>query len=148
MADDDRKTGAPDPANPFGLPDLGRMFEQMQIPGIDFQRLAEDARKNIEALQQANQTVAAGWQALAEKQLEIFQQTMQRWQESMQPPGSEGASAEKQAQLAREGFERALENMRELAEIAADSQSKAFEIMRNRFEENLRQMLPTGKDSD
>lgn len=148
MADDDKKTTAKDPSNPFGLPDFNRMLEQMQVPGIDLERLAEDARKNVEALQEANRTVAAGWQALAEKQMEIFQQTMQRWQESMTPPSGERASAEKQAELAREGFERALENMRELAEIAAESQSKAFDIMRQRFEENLRGMFPSGKDDD
>lgn len=148
MADDDKKTEGADPLNPFGLPDLSRMFEQMQVPGVDFGRLAEDAQKNIEALQEANQTVAAGWQALAEKQREIFQETMQRWQESMTPPSGDAASVEKQAELAREGFERALENMRELAEIAAESQSKSFEIMRARLEENLRGMMPSGEDDD
>jgi hypothetical protein len=38
--------------------------------------------------------------------------------------------------------------MRELAEIAAESQTKAFDIMRQRFEENLRGMFPSGKDDD
>lgn len=148
MADEEKKSTGGDPSNPFGLPDFSQMLEQMKLPGVDLQSLAEDARKNVEALQEANRTVAAGWQALAEKQMEIFQQTMQRWQESMTPPSGEGASVEKQAERAREGFERALENMRELAEIAAESQSKAFDIMRQRFEENLRQMFPSGKDSD
>lgn len=147
MAEEDKAKSA-DPANPFGLPDISRMLEQFQLPGIDFQRLAEDGRKNVEALQEANRTVAAGWQALAEKQMEIFQQTMQRWQESMTPPEGERASVEKQAEQAREGFEQALENMRALAEIAAESQQQAFEIMRQRFEENLRGMFPSGKNSE
>lgn len=148
MADDQKKSGATGPANPFGLPDLSRMFEQMQMPGVDFSRLAEDARKNIEALQEANRAAAEGWQALAEKQREIFQETMQRWQEAMTPSSGDSASLEKQAELARQGFERALENMRELAEIAAESQTKAMEIMRARFEENLRSMLPGAGDRD
>lgn len=148
MADDRKKARGTATANPFQPIDLSRMLEQMQMPGVDVSRLAEDARKNIEALQAANQAVAAGWQALAEKQMEIFQQTMQRWQESMTPPGGDPAPAEKQAELAREGFERALENMRELAEIAATSQSKAFDIMRTRFEENMRSMFPSAKKPD
>ncbi|MGE0622036.1 MAG: phasin family protein [Pseudomonadales bacterium] len=149
MAGDDKKTqSGADPFNPFQPMDLGRMLEQMQVPGIDVSQLAEDARKNIEALQAANQAVAAGWQALAEKQMEIFQQTMQGWLETMKPPGGEPASAEKQTELAREGFEKALENMRELAEIASVSQTKAFDIMRTRFEENMRSMFPSSKKTD
>jgi len=147
MADDKQSTGA-DPFNPFQSLDLGRMLEQMQMPGIDVSQLAEDARKNIEAVQSANQAVAAGWQALAEKQMEIFQQTMQGWLEAMKPPAGEPPSAEKQAELAREGFEKALENMRELAEIAAVSQTKAFDIMRTRFEENMRNLFPSAGKSD
>jgi hypothetical protein len=39
--------------------------------------------------------------------------------------------------------------MRELAQIAADSQSKTMEIMRERFEENLKRMIPpTGKSDE
>jgi phasin family protein len=145
---DDKKSEDTGTSNPFGLPDFSRMLEQMQLPGVDFGRLAEDAQKNIEALQAANQAAAEGWQALAEKQREIFQETMQRWQEAMTPPSGESASLEKQAELAREGFERALENMRELAVITAESQTKAMEIMRDRFEENLRSMFPSGKSDE
>jgi phasin family protein len=153
MAHDDKEGQTTDPLNPLnplGLPDLSKMLEQMQVPGVDFEQLAEDARKNIEALQEANRTVAEGWQTLTEKQMEIFQHTMQRWQEVVTAQGSTspGESAEKQAQFAREGFERALENMRELAEIAAESQSKALEIMRSRFEENMRSMFQTAKDDE
>lgn len=144
MAGDEKKTQTNDPFQPI---DLGRMLEQMQMPGVDMTQLAEDARKNIEALQAANQAVAAGWQALAEKQMEIFQQTMQRWQESVSS-GAAPASPEKQAALAREGFEQALENMRELAEIATTSQSKAFDIVRSRFEENMRTLFPGAAKKD
>ena len=61
---------------------------------------------------------------------------------------SPAESAKKQSDLAREAFEQAIANMRELAEIAAESQSQAFEIMRSRFEENMRNALqPPGKDN-
>ncbi len=137
-----------DSANPFGFPDFNEMLEQMQVPGVDLSRLADDARKNMEAVQAANQAVASGWQTLAEKQMEMYREAMERWQSSMTPPSADGAAMEKQAELAREGFERAIENMRELAEIASESQSRAFEIMRARFEENLRGAFPSGKDPE
>jgi phasin family protein len=145
MADKEKKAGGSDSAP--GFPDFSQMLEQMQMPGVDLSRMAEDARKNMEAVQEANQAVAAGWQTLAEKQAEMFRETMERWQSSMTTPSGDDASMEKQAELAREGFERALENMRELAEIASESQSKAFEIMRARFEENMKSMFPSDKDS-
>jgi len=136
--DDDRTS-----SNPFNLPDFGRMLSEMRIPGLDFDRLMQEGQKNIEALQQANRAVAEGWQALAQKQMEIFQETMQRWQES----GTQAAQGDNIEQKAREGFEQALANMRELAEIAAESQSKAFEVMRQRFEESMQNARNKDKDA-
>lgn len=144
----DKKESSEGSGNPLGFPDFSQMLEQMQMPGVDLSQLAEDARKNMEAVQAANQEVVSGWQALAEKQSEMFRETMERWQASMTPASGDNASMEKQAEQAREGFERALENMRELAEIASESQTKAFEIMRARFEENMRSMFPSGKDQE
>ncbi len=148
MADD--KSGSA--ANPFGLPnlDFNELLGQFQLPGVDMERLVEQGRKNIEAVQQANQTVMDGWQAIAEKQADVFRKSMESWQEAMSErlSGSTSENVERQAELAREGFETALENMRQLAEIAADSQSKAFEIMRQRFEENMQAMFNQGASSD
>ncbi len=139
------------PTNPFGLPDFSQMFQQMQMPGVDIEALMQQGQKNIEAVQEANRAVAEGWQALAQKQAEIFQQTMQQWTANIQAStsGSPTENMEQQAQAAREGFEQALANMREMAQIAADSQTKAMDIMRQRFEENMRNMMPnTGSKED
>ncbi len=130
--------------NPFNLPDFNEMLKQMQMPGVDLESLMQQGQKNIEAVQEANRAVAEGWQALSQKQMEMFQETMQRWMEGMQAAssGSPTENFEQQSEAAREGFEQALANMRELAQIAADSQMKAMDIMRERFEENMRNMMP------
>ena len=139
--------------NPLGLPnfDFAEMLRQFQLPGVDMSQLMENERKNIEAVQQANQALVEGWQALAEKQSEVFRETMQRWQQEF----SEGISREpqktmeRQAELAREGFEKALDNMRQLAEIATESQAKAFEVIRKRIEDNLQTFTsPSGKSEE
>ena len=134
--------------NPFALPDFSELMKQMQLPGVDFDALMKEGQKNIEAVQEANRAVAEGWQALSQKQMEIFQETMQRWMEGMQSAtsGSATENIEHQAEAAREGFEEALANMRELAQIAADSQMKAMDIMRQRFEDNMRSMMPGNKE--
>jgi phasin family protein len=43
----------------------------------------------------------------------------------------------KRADVAKEGFEKALSNMRELAEMTAKSQKEAFEVVSKRTEENV-----------
>jgi len=54
----------------------------------------------------------------------------------------------RRADLAKEGFENALANMRELAEMAAKSQKEAFEVIRKRIEENVEGIRNFGKKSD
>jgi phasin family protein len=51
----------------------------------------------------------------------------------------------KRADLAKEGFEKALANMRELAEITTQSQKEAFDVVRKRIEENVEGIRNFGK---
>ena len=51
----------------------------------------------------------------------------------------------KRADLAKEGFEKALANMRELAEITTQSQKEAFDVVRKRIEENMEGIRGFGK---
>ena len=127
MADDQQ-------TNPFGLPnfDLEAMLKQFQIPGVDLSSIIENERKNIEALQEANQAVVEGIQALAEKQAEVCKDTMERWQQSL---------ADGNPESAQEGIEQALDNVRQLAEITVESQTKAFEVIRQRVEENIQNLF-------
>jgi len=127
MADDQQ-------TNPFGLPnfDLEAMLKQFQIPGIDLSSIIENERKNIEALQEANQAVVEGIQALAAKQAEVFKETMERWQQAI-AEGNPGSP--------QEGIEQALDNVRQLAEITVESQTKAFEVIRQRVEENIQNLF-------
>lgn len=141
----------PSADNPFGIPgfDLGRMLEQFQMPGFDPAKLMENERRNIEALREANQAVMDGWGKLAEKQAEIFRESMAQWQQAMQQRlGSDTPGPEQQAEMARKGFEHALENMREMAEITAESQGKAYEIMRKRMEENIQSFFDRQRKED
>ena len=132
MADDQQ-------TNPFGLPnfDLEAMLQQFQVPGVDISSIIENERKNIEALQEANQAVVEGIQALAQKQAEVFRETMERWQQSL---------ADGNPESAQEGIEQALDNVRQLAEITVESQTKAFEVIRQRVEENLQNLFNRSSD--
>ena len=75
------------------------------------------------------------------KQSEILQQHMAS---AMENARKEDA-AKKRVALAKEGFEKALDNMRELAEMAAKSQREAFGVLQKRGAENIEALRGIGK---
>ncbi len=120
--------------------DFTKLTSQFRLPGVDFAALVDRERKNIEALAKANRIAFEGWQRLVRRQAEIFEETMKR---VVADAGQE--AAKKRADLAKEGFEKALADMRELAEMATKSQKEAFDVVRKRFEENVEGIRNFGK---
>ena len=136
------------PFNPFAnfdtsKFDLTKIISDLKIPGVDMQALVETQRKNIEAVTQANKLAVEGMQSIAKRQAEMLSESMN----AVTSAAKEITSAEspqdltkKEAELAREAFEKALGNMRELAELVGKSNSETFEVMNNRFNESLREL--------
>jgi len=122
--------------------DVGEMLKQLQIPGIDVGKLIESQRDNIKALQEANQAAVQGWQNLMTRQTEQMREALETWQaavsDTLKSPPAE--MAQKQIEHGQKAFERALSNMRELAEMAIKSQTEAAEVIRKRFEAGLREI--------
>ena len=125
------------PTPPFV--DVTKLMEQFKLPGIDMQAIVEARRKDIEALTEANRIAFQGMQALAQKQAEILQKSMQEAQAAMQglAGGQTAASAGNPGELIQQAFQKALSNMRELAEMAGKSQAQAMEIVSKRVQENI-----------
>jgi phasin family protein len=121
--------------------DFNKLISQFQLPGVDFTALVDRERKNIEALVKANRIAFEGWQRLVRRQAEMLQETMKK---VVADAGQEDAK-KKRADLAKEGFEKALANMRELAEITTQSQKEAFDVVRKRIEENVEGIRTFGK---
>jgi phasin family protein len=121
--------------------DFTKLMGQFRLPGVDLTALVDRERKNIEALAEANRIAFEGWQSLVRRQAEILQETMKK---VVADAGQEDAM-KKRADLAKEGFEKALSNMRELAEMATKSQKEAFEVVRKRIEENVEGIRNFGK---
>src|SRR6476660_9473051 len=116
----------------FPFFDFTQLLQPFKLPGVDFAALVDRERKNIQALAEANRVAFEGWQRLGRRQAEIFQETMKK-------VVADGGQVDpmKRADLAKEGFEKALANMRELAEMGSKSQREAFEVVRKRIEENV-----------
>ena len=113
--------------------DFTKLVSQFRLPGVDFAALVDRERKNIEALAKANRIAFEGWQRLVRWQAEMLQETMKK----VVADASQQDAKKKRADLAKEGFEKALANMRELAEITTQSQKEAFDVVRKRIEENM-----------
>jgi phasin family protein len=125
----------------MALPDFTKLLEGYKIPGVDFSALVDREKKNIEALTKANRIAFEGWQALVRRQSEILQETMK---EAVANARQQDA-AKHRVELAKQGFEKALNHMRELAEIATKSQKDAFEVVRKQADENFEQFKKLGK---
>lgn len=122
--------------------DVSELLKQFQIPGVDVGKLLEGQRENIKALQEANQTALKGWQNVMTRQTELLREAFETWQSSISdsakaPPAE---LAQKQIERGQKAVEKALANMRELAEMAIKSNSEAADIIRKRFEAGLKEI--------
>lgn len=108
--------------------DVGKLLEQLTIPGVNVAALIEGQRKNIEAVTEANRIAFEGWQTLVYWQAEILQDTLKQ---TVANAGQEN----EQTDLARQGFEKVLSIMRELAELSTRSHKQACEVARQQMEE-------------
>jgi phasin family protein len=124
-------------SNAFG--DLTKMLEQFKVPGVDTKEIVEARRKDIDALVQANQAIYEGMQALANKQGELLKTAMEDIQSAMKgAAGGVGVGDPgKQGELARKAYEKVLGDMKDLAEIARESQADAMAKITQRGTEHL-----------
>ncbi len=122
-------------SNPFA--ELGKMYEQFQVPGLDLTAIADARRKDVEALVQANKAVYDGMQALANKQAEMFRQAMTDIQGAV---GTASTNPAAQTELARKAYEKAIADMRELAEIARQSQTEAMTSISQRAAQHMQEL--------
>ncbi|MFZ4789611.1 MAG: phasin family protein [Candidatus Competibacteraceae bacterium] len=123
--------------------DITKMLGDVKIPGFDMDAIMAAQRKNIEALTAANQTAVQGMQAVAQRQAEILSQAMNEVSLIAQQLSGSGNPQEltaKQTELARKGFEQALANARELAELVSKSNTDAFAIINKRVTESLQEL--------
>ena len=123
---------------PFG--DVRAMIEQFKLPGIDMSAIVEARRKDIEALVEANKAAYESMQALARRQTEILTQAMQGMQEAIKGAGSgRGGIGDpvKQAELARNAYQKTLGDMTELADMARKSQSDVMASITQRATQSM-----------
>jgi phasin family protein len=119
---------------------LTSKLKDYKLPGIEVEAVVASQRKNVEALAHASRAAFEGAQAVAKRQGEILQETMNQTAKSfgtLAEAGSPPEVAAKQAELAKEAFEKALGNMRELAETVTKAQQSAMDTISGRISQSL-----------
>ncbi len=123
--------------------DLSNRLKTLAVPGVDVEAVMATQRKNIEALANASRSALDGAHAVGKRQAEILQATMTETAHSLKSLAKAGSPldmAAKQADLMKEGFEKALRNMRELAEMVAKAQAAAVDAISDRVVQSLSEL--------
>lgn len=121
--------------------DLMRMLSEFRMPGMpDMEALAAAQRRNLEALSAANRVALEGAQAVARRHMEILQSSMTEMTEAMKTLGTQEspqAKATRQAEMLKGAYEKAVANMKEVADLIQKSNHEALGLLNKRFTEAL-----------
>ncbi len=124
--------------------DVMKMFAEFRMPQfVDLEGLAQAQRRNLEALSAANRVALEGAQAVARRHMEIVQSSVSEMTEAMRglttAPDPQKAAAQ-QAELLKAGYERAVANMKEIADLIQKSNSEALALLNRRFAEAMEEI--------
>ena len=116
-----------------------RLLSEMRLPMMDVEALAAAQRRNLEALSAANRVALEGAQAVARRHMEILQQSMSEMTDAVRGTTNSDpqARAAKQAEMLKATYERAVTNMKELADLIQKSNSEALTVLNKRFSEAM-----------
>ncbi len=120
--------------------DFTKNADQFAFPGLDAQALVECQKRNLEAFAAANKVALEGTQAVIRRQAEILRQGVEEASKAFAEMNAAGTPQDKilkQAELAKEAYEAALANLRELTEMASKSNGEAADLLSTRVSESF-----------
>lgn len=134
-------------ADMFKTADMTKFFEGAKTPAFDMEAMFAAQQKNMDALVEANKAAAAGYQDLFTKQIAMLNETMTAAQSQLSEMKMDSLSAEgaqKQADLLKDGFEKAVSNLTDLSESAKKVNTEALEIVQVRVTAALEELKAMG----
>ena len=115
----------------------------LHMPNLDVDRMLEQHRKNLEALEKAAKSASTGASDVFSKQRDVLQSTFREitdMAEQMRTPGNPQDMVGKQAEFARKSFETAVKNASEIGEVMRKSSTETIDILRERIREAMEDM--------
>jgi phasin family protein len=128
--------------------DVSKAFAGFQLPGLDVESIVAAQRKNLEALTQANQLAVEGVQALARRQVELAREAVDEVSSLVREwtqPGAPEDRIVKNAEYAKQAFEKGVANARELAELVTKANTEAFAVIQKRVAEGFEEFRDYAK---
>ncbi len=120
--------------------DPAAAFAPFALPTVDVDALIAAQRRNVEALTAANQIAADGVKSFTTRQTEIVRGVFDddaKAVNALMGVSDPQTGAVKQAELAKASFEKSVDNVRELAEIASKTQATTLDVLNQRVAEGL-----------
>jgi phasin family protein len=135
-----RPTAAEDVQEAFIKP-LKGMAERLQnlpLAGAA-STIVESGRKDLQALMEANEKSYQGLQQVVQRQTEMLKTSIVDWQNAVKgmSPTEPRENLSKLDAMGKAAFKQALDDIRELSELAAKSQAEAFDVVSQRIRANV-----------
>lgn len=127
----------------FPFLDFDALLKQFDMPNVDAKALMEAQQKNIEALVAANQKIAENMQKIAQHEQQIIQEALSEWSAAardIKPGGDMREQSARQTEAAINVFEEGIRNMREFAELVAQTQAESMQIINKRMDEGIKEL--------
>jgi phasin family protein len=127
----------------FPFLDFDTLLKQLDMPNVDAKALMEAQQKNIEALVAANQKIAENIQKIAQHEQQIIQEALSEWSAAareIKPGGDMREQSARQTEAAINVFEEGIRNMREFAELVAQTQAESMQIINKRMDEGIKEL--------
>ncbi|MFZ1415881.1 MAG: phasin family protein [Defluviicoccus sp.] len=141
LTDVTKMVSALDPAK--AVDELKNLFGQMKIPGIDSDAFVAAQKRNLEAVTAANRAAFEGFQAITRRQVETFQETINEATRAVKDLGAKPSAPEavaRQADLAKQMFERTIASTKEIVEIASKATQDVANIMNTRLDASVQEL--------
>ena len=119
---------------------MSKMMGDMNFPTMPMDGFMETQKKNFEALNDVNKTCFQGIKTVAERQQAFLREAMEEMgkvSRDLMVQGNPEDKMTQQADLLKEGMEKALVNAREMAEIMIKANQEATELINMRFNASM-----------
>lgn len=124
------------------LDKVKQLGSEFGIPKADVNRVIEAHRKNLDALDRSMQVAAEGAKSLADKQREIVEGALREaaaMTRDFKPTGDPKEMLAKQSEFAKKAFDSAIQNSRDVAELANQTTADVTAIIHDRLRESLKE---------
>lgn len=122
----------------FKFPDLQKMMSGAEFPGANIDAIMNVQKNNFAALMEMNKVAMEGYQEIFRRQAQQIEAAAAEARDQISAVQGQPLSveqAERNLSAVKAAVEKAIENARELAELAQKVNTSAFDVLSARFEE-------------